>query len=167
MTVGEYLASETFKKTIEDFVSNAKLETAGKTRSNYNMVAAEAFNEGIVSMITARDKPKRGSLEKSSELTKMLPDCFCKGDMGATATTSIIDAIKSNQTEGILNIGYEELMRREIENIIRIVYAIGVTTGFEIADDDDYRSMYLANKDRFILHGSEQKPKKDTKTKKE
>ena len=118
----------------------------------------------LASILLKTNVPKKGSLEKSKELTQMLPDCFCKGEMGKTAAKNILESINTNQTEGILNIGYEELVRRDIENIIRIIYAIGVTTGFQIAEDPDYKAMYSANKDRFIMHGSvEKEPAKKTK----
>ncbi len=163
MTLEQYLNSDALKRAIEDYAENAKLETAQKTITNFQTIAASAYNEGVVEMISKGKPVKKGSLEKSKELTKMLPDQFCKGEMGKVAVNNILAAIDTNQTEGILNIGYEELVKREIENIVRIIYAIGVTAGFEIADDEDFRSMYLVNKNRFIMHGSIEKSKKTEK----
>jgi hypothetical protein len=157
MDLNKYLNSDALNKAINDYAGNAKLETTGKTLSNFKAIAADAFNEGIMSMISQKNAPKKGSLEKSKELTQMLPDFFCRSDLGQTAIKNIIESINSNQTESVLNIGFEELVRRDIENMIRIVYAIGVTTGFEVASDADYKSMYLANKERFIMHGSVEK----------
>jgi hypothetical protein len=164
MTLEQYLNSDALKRAIEDYAENAKLETAQKTITNFQTIAASAYNEGVVEMISKGKPVKKGSLEKSKELTQMLPDNFIKGEMGLQAINGLLQAVISNQEDGVLNIGYESILRAEIENYIRIIYAIGVTSGFEIADDQNYRNLYLVNKQRFIMHGAE--TKKDKKTKK-
>jgi hypothetical protein len=167
MDLDRYLNSVTLNKIIEGYAENAKLETFNKTVANFKALAGDAFNEGIISILARKNQPKKGSLEKSKEITDLLPDRFCKGEMGKTAINNIIEAIKSAQTEGILNIGYEELIRREVENMVRIIYAIGITSGFQIAEDPDYKALYSVNQDRFLMHGSiaKEEPEKTSKKK--
>ena len=76
MTLEQYLNSDALKRAIEDYAENAKLETAQKTITNFQTIAASAYNEGVVEMISKGKPVKKGSLEKSKELTKMLPDQF-------------------------------------------------------------------------------------------
>lgn len=165
MSITEYLDSEAFKKEVKRASTNAKFNTPKKIESDIGIIASEAFNEGIMSIIKFKNVSKDvGDIEKSKELTQMLPDNFIKGEMGLQAINGLLQAVISNQEDGVLNIGYESILRAEIENYIRIIYAIGVTSGFEIADDQNYRNLYLVNKQRFIMHGAE--TKKDKKTKK-
>lgn len=167
MDINSYLNSKSFESLLKQFTSNIKLETEGKVKANAVAIASDAFNEGIFSIISAKSKlSSKGSLEKSNEITKLLPDNFIKSELGLQSISGIMNSIASNQNDGILNIGSEALIKRDVENFIRIVYAIGITTGFEIASDQDYKDMYLANKNRFLMHGSETtgQTKKENKT---
>lgn len=159
MDINAYLSSEYFNNTISHYLENIQYEDLSKIRSDFVSTASEAFNEGIMSMIQKKGAPSLSDFEKGQELSKLLPDIFVKGKVGQEAAKSILESIKMNQREYILNIGYETLVKRDIENTLRIVYALGVSTGFDISEDPEYKEMYLANKDRFILHGSQPKAK--------
>ena len=162
MDVNTYIASDFFNNLLEKNTENIKFESQDKIKSDISLIAANAFNEGIHSIIQKQHSPiTLGSFEKSEELTKLLPDFFVKNKIGQEAVKSILESIKMNQHEFILNFGYESLVKQDVENMIRIIYAIGVSTGFDIADDKDFKAMYIANKERFILHGSEQKPEQE------
>jgi hypothetical protein len=50
--------------------------------------------------------------------------------------------------------GYESLVSDDIKKVIQIVYAIGITAGFDISSDPDLKSIYQANVERFIKHGA-------------
>lgn len=155
MNINDYLSSNSFKEEVHRAATNAKLNTPQKVEADIRTIASEAFNEGIMSLLKFKSVAKNeGTLEKSREVTQMLPDNFIKNETGLQAINGLMQAVISNQEDGLLNIGYESLLKTEIENYIRIVYAIGVTSGFEIADDEDYRNLYLSNKQRFIMHGS-------------
>lgn len=167
MDITQYLSSVLFNKTITKLAENAKFETTEKTKSNFKLVATEAFNEGISHILSRKSAPKKGTLEKSKEITKMTPDAFCRGEFGSAAITNIVESVKSCQSDGILNIGYESIIRDDVENMVRIIYALGVSTGFDIAGDEDYKRLYLENKDRFILHGSTPKTEKPNNKQKE
>lgn len=167
MSINEYLSSPSFKDEVHNAAMNAKLNTPQKVEADISTIASEAFNEGIMSLIKFKSTSKdAGTLEKSKEITQMLPDNFIKNETGLRAINGLMQSVISNQEDGLLNIGYESLLKKEIENYIRIVYAIGITTGFEIAEDEDYKNLYLSNKQRFIMHGSAPKNSEARKTKK-
>lgn len=166
MDLNTYLSSTSFKTMLKQFTTNTKFETTEKVEANAIGIASDAYNEGIFSIINkSKTFTNKSPIEKSSELTSLLPDNFIKGESGKQAINGIMSSIESNQQDGLLNIGYEALIQRDVENFIRIVYAIGLTSGFEIADDPDCREIFLANKNRFLLHGSESKSKVTTSSK--
>lgn len=155
MTSKEYLTAKTVNTSIRNFVKNSQHTQDEKKILDIKNMLVEAFNQGVMSLIGSRKAlSKETKLGKSKLITKYLPDTFANDDIAKQLIESVMEAIKLNSTNYKLNIGYEELLPEDIKIIIQIAYAIGVTSAFEITDDEEMKSLYLANADRFIMHGT-------------
>ena len=158
MNINDYLKSQTYIKQSEIIAENSKIEPSSKIKSNIDALVSEAYNSGVMSMIKKQKSTEVNTdLIKSKEITKMLPGNFIKQEIGEKAINGILESIKSCQENGELSIGWEELVKADIINFIRVVYAIGITSGFEIASDEAFKRLYLANQERFLMNGSNSK----------
>jgi hypothetical protein len=65
----------------------------------------------------------------------------------------MLSELLNNTTDYVLNIGYETILEDCFNKVLRIAYSIGITTGFEIASDDELKRIYTANVERFMNSG--------------
>lgn len=157
MVLAEYVNSVEVESEIKDFLKNEKdYSNERKTTEIKNMIAT-AFNYGIFSLLNERKVIKNMStIEKSKELTTYLPSVFKDSDMASQLVNSIMESIKTNSSNYTLNIGYEAIVPEDIKKVIQIVYAMGITAGFDISSNPDLKSFYQVNIERFIKHGAGQ-----------
>lgn len=154
MNTNDLVNSEIFNNQIIDIVRNRDIVSENKQISDIKNLIIQGFNYGIVSVKETTDKNKKSTiLKKSKEISNMLPDNFVKSPLGKQLVSSVLESVKGLSENSVLNIGYEPILETDIEKIIIMAYAIGITTGFEISEDSDYKSMYASNTDRFIKHG--------------
>lgn len=155
MISDEYLKSSAVKENIDRLVRDSSETTDERKKSEILSLVIEGFNYGVFSMLESKKAMNEKTLlQKSKEITSYLPDNFVSSETGKGLVDSLQECVKTNSKNYILNIGYEPIIAEDFSRILQIAYAIGITTGFSIAEDEELKDMYSANIDRFIKHGS-------------
>lgn len=155
MILTEYVNSADVNDTIKKYLKDDKNFSDERKASEIKNMITSAYNYGVFSLLTDRKVSKdRTKLDKTKEITAYLPDMFTNSDMGEQLTTSVMQSIKTNSSNYILNIGYETIIPDDIKKVLQIAYAIGITAGFDISSDPELKSIYQANIERFIKHGA-------------
>ena len=139
MTVSDYISADSVEKAF------TRVQTAWKTSKDsgfalFKTSLGDAFNAGFFAMMNFK-KGKTPSVEDAStKLTNdYLPASFGKNEMCKVAIDSVIDRIKVNSKNNVLNVGYEKTLREPLREIMKTIYAIGLTSGFEIANDPELK----------------------------
>ena len=155
MILTEYVNSVNVNESIKRYKKKKKNFSDEKKTSEIKDMITNAYNYGVFSLLNDRKASKdKTKLDKTKEITAYLPDRFTNSDIGEQLTTSVMQSIKTNSSNYILNIGYETIIPDDIKKVLQIAYAIGITTGFDISSDPELKSIYQANIERFIKHGA-------------
>ena len=155
MILTEYVNSEDVNDSIKRYLKDEKNFSNDKKTSEIKNMITSAYNYGVFSLLTDRKASKdKSKLDKTKEITAYLPDMFKNSDMGNQLTESVMQSIKTNSSNYILNIGYETVLPDDIKNVIQIAYAIGITAGFDISSDPELKTIYQSNIERFLKHGA-------------
>ena len=155
MILTEYVNSVNVNESIKRYLKDEKNFSDEKKTSEIKDMITNAYNYCVFSLLNDRKASKdKTKLDKTKEITAYLPDRFTNSDIGEQLTTSVMQSIKTNSSNYILNIGYETIIPDDIKKVLQIAYAIGITTGFDISSDPELKSIYQANIERFIKHGA-------------
>lgn len=159
MTSSDFIKSEAFKNrinTVIDSMVNVTDEQAIKPTLEPLLarLLLDSFNDGIIANMTEKKKiSKENLVKKSKEITNWLPAHFKKTETGKKLVELMLSELLNNTTDYVLNIGYETILEDCFNKVLRIAYSIGITTGFEIASDDELKRIYTANVERFMNSG--------------
>ena len=101
---------------------------------------------------------KTGTFEESSDIIQQyLPVSIIENDTMKELKDVFVDTIDSFTYNGRLNIGWQESLKKDIENILVTAYIIGIDAGFEISQNKLLRDIFISNKDKFFKYGLEEK----------
>lgn len=101
---------------------------------------------------------KTETYEESSDLIQQyLPVSVIENDTMKELKDVFIDTIKSFTYNGRLNIGWEESLKKDIENILITAYILGIDSAFEMSQNKLLRDIFISNKDKFFKYGLEEK----------
>lgn len=156
MTSSDFVRSDAFKNRVQEVIKTLNDEdtTPSILEPILTRILLDSFNDGIIANMGEKEKiSKETLLKKSKEITKLLPAHFKNTDVGKKINETILQEILNNTTDYVLNIGYESVLQDAIAKTISIAYAIGITTGFEIASDKEMKSIYTSNQERFMNSG--------------
>lgn len=159
MTSSDFIKSEAFKNrinTVIDSMVNVTDEQSIKPTLEPLLARLflDSFNDGIIANMTEKKKiSKENLVKKSKEITNWLPAHFKKTETGKKLVELMLAELLNNTTDYVLNIGYETILEDCFNKVLRIAYSIGITTGFEIASDDELKRIYTANVERFMNSG--------------
>lgn len=155
MILTEYVNSADVNESIKKYLKDDKNYSEERKTFEIKNMITNGYNYGVFSLLNDRKVSKdKSKLDKTKEITAYLPDIFKDSEMGKQLTNSIMEAIKTNSSNYILNIGYETILPDDIKKVIQIAYALGITAGFDISSDPELKSIYQTNIERFIKHGA-------------
>ena len=101
---------------------------------------------------------KTETYEESSDLIQQyLPVSVIENDTMKELKDVFVDTIKSFTYNGRLNIGWEESLKKDIENILITAYILGIDSAFEMSQNKLLRDIFISNKDKFFKYGLEEK----------
>ena len=115
MILTEYVNSADVNDSIKKYLKDDKNFSDERKTSEIKNMITSAYNYGVFSLLNDRKASKdRTKLDKTKEITAYLPDMFTNSDMGEQLTTSVMQSIKTNSSNYILNIGYETIIPDDI-----------------------------------------------------
>lgn len=95
--------------------------------------------------------------EESNDLIQQyLPVSVIENNTMKELKDVFIETIKSFTYNGRLNIGWEESLKKDIENILVTAYIIGIDSAFEMSQNKLLKDIFIANKDKFFKYGLEE-----------
>jgi len=150
MKVNDYINTESVVKTFARFNTTWKSSKESGFEL-FKAILSDAFNAGWMAMMNfKKDTVKKTMEDTAMQLTdEYLPSSFGRGEACSAVAKSIIERITVNSRNNILNVGYETTLLEPIREALQTVYAIGITSGFEIANDPAMKELYLLSSDRF------------------
>lgn len=149
-----YMNSKVILETIQEIIKGKDDYTDNQIIQSIKSMILDAFNAGRISCMEDREKLSKETLQKKSkEVTQFLPANFKKTETSKQLVNTVQETILANSEDYVLNVGYEPIVEDTINKVLQIAYAIGITTGFEIASDPDMKSIYSANVERFMKSG--------------
>jgi len=143
MTIDKY--REKSKACYENIVNKIKMGDES-AEGEIDALIIRAFNEGIISQMTATSK----KLKSTGEMNNYLPDCFVESETVNQMTTMVINNLKAQTTNGFINAGFKVPLIATLKTIFRTLYMVGLNSGFEIASNSSLKEMYISDKERFI-----------------
>lgn len=97
------------------------------------------------------------TFEESNDLIQQyLPVSVIENNTMKELKDVFIETIKSFTYNGRLNIGWEESLKKDIENILVTAYIIGIDSAFEMSQNKLLKDIFIANKDKFFKYGLEE-----------
>lgn len=154
MQSDEYIVSEEVEAEIKQFLSNQKVTNDAKKTLDIKDMILKSFNMGFFSSLKSKKAVTgMGDIEKTQEITSYMPVKFKDSDSGQLVTDRVMESILACTTDYVLNIGYEDIVRKSVSDAIMFAYSIGITAGFDIARDKNLSVMFQENLDRFIRKG--------------
>ena len=121
MILTEYVNSVNVNESIKRYLKDEKNFSDEKKTSEIKDMITNAYNYGVFSLLNDRKASKdKTKLDKTKEITAYLPDRFTNSDIGEQLTTSVMQSIKTNSSNYILDIGYETIIPDDIKKIVYI-----------------------------------------------
>lgn len=100
---------------------------------------------------------KTNTFEESNDLIQQyLPVSVIENNTMKELKDVFIETIKSFTYSGRLNIGWEESLKKDIENILVTAYIIGIDSAFEMSQNKLLKDIFIRNKDNFFKYGLEE-----------
>lgn len=97
------------------------------------------------------------TFEESNDLIQQyLPVSVIENNTMKELKDVFIETIKSFTYNGRLNIGWEESLKKDIENILVTAYIIGIDSAFEMSQNKLLKDIFISNKDKFFKYGLEE-----------
>lgn len=143
-----------------DYILSVMTSNCEKSKKVALLKRSFLLNE-TAAKIEANQKRKnvRGAdtFEESSEIIQQyLPVSMIENNTMKELKDVFIETIKSFTYNGRLNIGWEESLKKDIENILVTAYIIGIDAGFDIAQNKLLKDIFISNKDNFFKYGLEE-----------
>lgn len=142
MTINAYLPR--YSQEVNEIIENSNNNVILQDRlTNFGQ---RCFTDGINAIMESKIKTKNKNI-MTKELNESLANFYVDKNI-EDLFIYFINAVKDFEQNGKLQIGWEEGIKEDLKNIIKVVYDTGVSNGVVIAEDPLKLKVYLQNKKR-------------------